>query len=374
MDCKYFGKCGSCTNYSRGYLGELEEKVERERRRFTDIYKREIDVFPSIHQHYRARAEFKIWHEDGEIFYGMRGLDGKSVVKVDSCPMVVESIFNLMPKLLLSISKSELLSQKLFSIEFLSSTLGDLIVTLIYHKRLSSEWEVEANLIKDQFGISIIGRSRKEKRVIGSEAVKEELKVDGERYIFKNLENSFSQPNPSVNREMVGWIDRNIEKIWNRGDFLELYCGSGNFTIPLSKRFSKVLATEVSKSGIATALENRDRNGILNLEFARVSSEEFVEAMDGVRPFNRLKHIDLKSYKFSTVFVDPPRAGVDRETLKLLQRFENILYISCNPETLQRDIEILGESHIVKKMAIFDQFPYTRHLEMGAILQKRESC
>jgi tRNA (uracil-5-)-methyltransferase len=82
-----------------------------------------------------------------------------------------------------------------------------------------------------------------------------------------------------------------------------------------------------------------------------------------------LKHIDLKSYDFSTVFVDPPRAGIDSETLKLLARFENIIYISCNPETLKRDLEIL-ENHKVEKMAIFDQFPYTNHLEMGAILRK----
>jgi tRNA (uracil-5-)-methyltransferase len=153
---------------------------------------------------------------------------------------------------------------------------------------------------------------------------------------------------------------------------LELYCGSGNFTIPLSKRFQKVLATEVSKSGISSALSNMERNGITNIEFGRVSSEEFVEALDGVRKFNRLQHIDLESYKFSTIFVDPPRAGVDSETIKLLQRFENIIYISCNPETLKRDLDILEESHTLQKVALFDQFPYTDHIEMGAILKMKD--
>jgi tRNA (uracil-5-)-methyltransferase len=70
--------------------------------------------------------------------------------------------------------------------------------------------------------------------------------------------------------------------------------------------------------------------------------------------------------------VDPPRAGLDDDTLKLAQRFDNILYISCNPQTLADNLAILIERHTIVKTAFFDQFPYTQHLESGVLLQRKE--
>jgi len=85
----------------------------------------------------------------------------------------------------------------------------------------------------------------------------------------------------------------------------------------------------------------------------------------------RLRDIDLESYDFSHVFVDPPRAGIDEKSLEFISQFETIIYISCNPDTLKRDIEILKDSFELKEFAIFDQFPYTDHIESGVILQTR---
>ncbi|EOA3792905.1 tRNA (uridine(54)-C5)-methyltransferase TrmA, partial [Acinetobacter baumannii] len=73
---------------------------------------------------------------------------------------------------------------------------------------------------------------------------------------------------------------------------------------------------------------------------------------------------------FDTVFVDPPRAGIDDETLKLLQSFERIIYISCNPNTLYENLKTLTQTHRVTKFALFDQFPYTHHVESGVLLEK----
>ena len=75
----------------------------------------------------------------------------------------------------------------------------------------------------------------------------------------------------------------------SKKDLCELYCGGGNFTIPLSKKFNKVLATEISKTSIKSALRNCALNNIENINFIRMSSEEFVEALNEVRVFNRLK-------------------------------------------------------------------------------------
>jgi tRNA (uracil-5-)-methyltransferase len=299
----------------------------------------------------------------------MSGVERGKFIEIDSCPMVSKPISDKMNPLIEAIGKSEILSRKLFSVEFLSGKSGELLVTLLYHKKLDSLWEDEAKELQNSLNLSIIGRSRKQKIVLDRDYIDDKLIFGGVEYSFKQLENSFSQPNPAVNEQMVSWVLDGVSENSSK-DLVELYCGSGNFTIPMSKQFNKVLATEVAKSGIATAKENMAKNGVQNIEFGRVSAEEFREAIDEVRLFNRLSHIDLKSYSLDTIFVDPPRAGVDADTLKTLQRFDQIIYISCNPETLHRDLNTLSETHRVKNMALFDQFPYTEHLEMGAVLER----
>ncbi len=93
--------------------------------------------------------------------------------------------------------------------------------------------------------------------------------------------------------------------------------------------------------------------------------------MNGVREFNRLQGIDLKRYQCETIFVDPPRSGLDSETEKMVQAYPRILYISCNPETLCKNTETLSQTHTVSRPALFDQFPYTHHMECGVLLTAR---
>jgi tRNA (uracil-5-)-methyltransferase len=95
--------------------------------------------------------------------------------------------------------------------------------------------------------------------------------------------------------------------------------------------------------------------------------------LDGVREFRRLEGLRVSDYRLKTLFVDPPRAGLGEEPCAFASRFDHLLYISCNPETLLRDLEILSQTHTINAMAAFDQFPYTHHLEMGVKLTKKGS-
>ncbi|MCD6433582.1 MAG: tRNA (uridine(54)-C5)-methyltransferase TrmA [Sulfurimonas sp.] len=367
MNCKYFGECGACVVYKDGYEQQLNQKLELNRERFAAFFDGEISVFKSPESNYRSRSEFKLWHVGDELYYAMNHLDKKGVVLVDECPQVNRHISTLMPKLLRAIKDRDI-GSKLFGADFLSSSSGEIVVSLLYHRKLDEEWKTIATEISKELSIYIIGRSRKQKLVIGQDYVVETLNIDSQEYRFKQIENSFTQPNARVNEQMVSWAMRNIVK--NSGDLLELYCGAGNFTIPFSKNFDKVLATEISKSSINAAKANMQLNGVENIEFVRMSVEEFVEALDGVREFRRMKDIDINSYNINSVFVDPPRSGMDLASCEFISRYENILYISCNPETLVRDLEILTKTHRVIDMALFDQFPYTHHVEMGVNLQR----
>ena len=129
--------------------------------------------------------------------------------------------------------------------------------------------------------------------------------------------------------------------------------------------------TEISKASVNAALSNLSENAVDNVTLVRLSAEELTEALNEVRPFRRLQGIDLKSYEFGSVFVDPPRAGMDPDTCELTRRFDNILYISCNPETLAANIAQLHDTHRITRCAMFDQFPWTHHMESGVMLTRR---
>ena len=368
MDCKYFGECGACRMYESGYDGQLQEKLLLNKERFTPYYDGAITLFQSRDSHYRSRSEFKLWHQGETVYYAMNHQDKKSVVLIDECPQVNEHIAKLMPLLLKSI-KEKKIEFKLFGVDFLSASSGEIVVSLLYHRKLDDLWQSLAKEIAQELNIYIIGRSRKQKVIIGQDYVTETLNIGSKEYHFHHIENSFTQPNARVNEQMIAWA---LERFADAdGDLLELYCGAGNFTIPFASHFDKILATEISKSSINAAKANMQLNSVENIEFVRMSVAEFVSALDGVREFRRMREIDITSYNIKSVVVDPPRSGMDALSLSFISRYEHILYISCNPETLVRDLEILSKTHRVVDMALFDQFPYTHHVEMGVKLVKR---
>jgi len=372
MNCKYFAICASCTLFDKTYEEQLNYKIQREKERFYNFTTMEFDIIKSSEKNFRNRAEFRIWWDKDEngneiLSYAMNDFK-KNILKIDSCEMVSSHIQEVMPKLIFELEKDLILSYKLFAVEFLGSTTKDLLVTLIYHKKLDEEWNQKAKEIESTLNIKIMGRSRKQKIVLSSESINETLHINNQDFKFAYQEGGFTQPNTNVNIQMIEWVLNNIEN--SSKDLCELYCGGGNFTIPLSTKFHKVLATEISKTSIKSALKNCELNNIETISFIRMSAEEFVQALNEVRPFNRLKDINLKDYKFDTIFMDPPRSGLDDTTRALAKDFENIIYISCNPETLHRDLDELTKTHEIVRFALFDQFAFTNHIESGVILKK----
>ena len=371
MTCEYFGVCGSCNLGGLSYEEQLSKKIDIEKDRFKNLWDKDIDIIRSKDGAFRNRAEFRIWktfdeNDNYTLNYAMNDIDKKTLL-IDACSIVSEDIAKLMPELLKSLSEEDELNYKLFTIEFLSSTTSDMLVTLIYHRKLEENWNNKAKELENKFNIKIIGRSRKQKVILTNDCIEETLNINGSDFKFMYKEGGFTQPNQKVNIQMIEWVLNNIDA---QDDLCELYCGGGNFTIPLSKKFNKVIATEISKTSIKSAKENCALNNVENIDFIRMSSEEFVEARNKVREFTRMKDVNLDDYKFSTIFLDPPRAGLDVTTTSLSQEFDNIIYISCNPETLHRDLLELTKTHSILKFALFDQFAYSNHIESGVILKR----
>ncbi len=308
--------------------------------------------------------------EPHQRFYAMFAPgDNRTPIFVENFPIASERINQLMPRLKEAWSNNQALSERLFQVEFLTTLSGEALITLCYHRPLDEAWQVVAEQLAADLQVSIIGRSRGKRTVIGRDYVTEELTVGGRVFTYRQPEGAFTQPNGAVNTHMLNWAYETLGEQEN--DLLELYCGNGNFTLPLSTRVPKVLATEISKSSVNAALANLADNQIDNIELVRLSAEELTQALNGVREFRRLANIDLDNYKFGTVFVDPPRAGMDSDTCELVRRFDRVLYISCNPETLAQNIRQLSDTHRIAKCALFDQFPWTDHMESGVLLKRK---
>jgi len=355
------------------YEEQLAQKAGHIIGEFAEFDLPELELFRSQPQHYRMRAEFHVWHEGDHCYYRMFDPQSKQPFEVTDFPSGSATINRLMMPLMEAIIASQHLKKRLFQVEFLTTQTEEALISLIYHRQLDEQWQQEARALQTQFGIRIIGRARKQKLVLDQDYVTETLHVDGRPFHYTQVENSFTQPNAGVNEQMLAWAGRTAGEITRTAssDLLELYCGNGNFTCVLAGYFNNVLATEIAKTSVHSARENFRLNGVNNVAIARLSSEEFTQAMNKERAFRRLSDIDLDSYHFSTILVDPPRAGLDAGTEKLVQKFDNILYISCNPQTLKANLSVICQTHKVAKAALFDQFPYTHHAEMGVHLIRR---
>lgn len=354
------------------YDDQLRAKAELIQAQFAEFNPPPICWFDSPPLHFRQRAEFRVWHEGDDSYYVMFDPQQPKIpVRVDNYLIGSRRLVEVMQKLITQVRSNEVLRSRLFQVEFLTALSGEALVTLIYHRKLDDSWLAEAAQLQATLDVKIIGRSKKQKLVLSEDFVLEKLTVNGHQYTYQQVENSFTQPNATVNQKMLGWAQQQTRHLG--GDLLELYCGNGNFTVVMAENFNRVLATEISKTSVKSAHWNFSANARHNIEVVRMSSEEFTQAMDGVREFRRLRGIPLHEYQFSTLLVDPPRAGLDQGTEELAARFENIIYISCNPDTLHNNLQSLCKTHTIEQFAIFDQFPYTRHIECGVHLQRRKT-
>lgn len=356
------------------YQRQLQQKTAKLTALLAPFNPPRLTVFSSEPSHYRMRAEFRIWHEQEDLYHIMFDPTSKQRYRVDQFPAASQLINQMMQAIIPLLKAEPLLRHKLFQIDYLSTLSQEIMVSLLYHKKLEQAWVERATELKQQlaeqgFKLQLIGRANKQKICLDQDFVEEQLNINGRQYRYRQVENSFTQPNAQVNCQMLRWaLDCTAQA---QGDLLELYCGNGNFSIPLAQNFRRVLATEVAKSSVVAAQYNIAINQIDNLQIIRMSAEEFSQAINGVRPFNRLKGIDLSQYACQTILVDPPRAGLDPQTLDLVQTYDQILYISCNPHSLCHNLQQLCQTHRIEQAALFDQFPYTQHIETGVWLVRK---
>ena len=316
-----------------------------------------INLSPSTS--FRSRCEFSY----GKNHYVMHDDNGKIYIKTFKDASL--DIQNLMPVLLKRINENNEINHKLFQVNFRSNQHNKIMVTMIYHKIIDKSLINLVKHISDDLKVNIIIRSKNYKYETRG------LYLD-DTLIYKNLkiyqtDNTFTQSNKYLVDKMIFKV---IDFIENPDDLLELYCGIGTFTIPLSFIFNKVLATENNRNSIKCLNKSLKENNISNIHNARLSSDEVSELFKG-KIFNRMNSKSISDFNFSHILLDPPRSGLTEDVINLASNFKNIIYVSCSTETYIRDINLI-RSHKITNIELFDQFPNKNHLEIVSVLKMIE--
>lgn len=365
------------------YPTYLNEKIAAVRDLFRDLPDfPEPVVYASAPEYFRSRAEFAVFKEGDALTFSMFEKSGKDRIRhnMSSFPMAVTSINEAMRLMSKYLPKYHSLFNHLFEVEFLSAKSGETVISLSYRRKIpDTAWREEALRLRAEFAAEgftadFVGHAHKQIVLAEKDSVLESLHTDdGHDFRLHEVNGTFSQPNAGVAEHMVSFARSCCENC-SDSDLIELYCGSGTFTVCLADLFRKAMSTEVARVPTQTAIRNIAENHLTNVKIARLSAVEVAEALSGVREFHRLKEaeIDLKDYDFKTLLIDPPRCGLnDQAALDFTAKFDRVIYISCNPQTLLSDLKYLTRTHRIVRSAFFDQFPYTPHLESGVLLERR---
>ena len=249
---------------SENYKKQLQDKENLFNSYFNDVVSK--NIYPSSYHSFRHRCEFGLTEFKNGFNYSM--IEDRKRIEIDEYPICSESIQKLMKNLLQELTKEDVLLNKLFQIVFQSSRLDEVMVSLIYHKKLDENWIKKIEALKEDLKCSVIGRSKNQKLVIGQDYVTEQYASLNKKFKLKLYEQCFSQTNPDICDQMINWIEDNGQK---DTDIIELHCGIGTFTIPLSRLFNNVIATENSRPSIIALEQNIKSNNSTNIKYARLS-------------------------------------------------------------------------------------------------------
>jgi 23S rRNA (uracil1939-C5)-methyltransferase len=293
---------------------------------------------------YRHRGQFKV-SQDGVIGFYREGT--REVVPVDECPVMVREINDVIRKL----RRVDLRGVK--ELHFAS---GDTVAVLV--KGTPGDDTVQALF---DSGVSGIGFEN------GDSLGKDYITLDLNGLKYSVTAWSFFQSHWSLNRVVVDVVKEGLSPLENRR-VLDLYAGAGNFSLPLSLLAKEVTAVEENRYAVEDGRRNVMLNGIKNCNVVQLPVEKSLEG--------KKKQLAAKLFgdaHYDVIVLDPPRTGLTSEGLKRMVEAgsERIIYVSCNPPTLARDIRKMRDTYEVESMRMVDFFPNTYHIEALAFLKKR---
>lgn len=371
--CKVFYQCGGCDYQHCTYDLELKNKTQKVKDCITRIGGLDIRVEDTIgctDMHYRNKSQYPVT-PDGIGFYAPRS---HRVIPADNCLIQNEKanrVIGIVREYMQSFHikpYDEETGKGMIRHIFTRASLTDrLMVCIVTASRDLKNADSLVSMLKNEFGesISVLQNinSKKTNVVLGDETITlygDEVITDkiGDLY-FEISPKSFFQINPKQTKVLY-------DKVLELGDFkgtenvLDLYCGIGTIGLYVAKYVNSVVGVECVAPAIENAKKNAILNNIKNAEFYVGNAEDMAE----------------KFPESDVIIIDPPRKGCDVKLLETINEIlpKKVIYVSCNPATLARDLKILdGYGYKTDKIQPVDMFPRTSHMECITSLTKNRA-
>lgn len=372
--CGSFYACGGCALQHMTYPAQLDFKRTQVKDALQRLGGLELDdskIAPTLGMkepvHYRNKTGFPMGIIDGMVSVGMFAKRSHRLVPVDTCVIqskqalsVMETVTNWARKYSITTYDETEHTGVLRHLVVRTTAGGAVVVTVVTNGALPRKDELIDALRADIPGLSGVVHNintRRSNVILGEEfktlwgddCVEEEIL--GLR--FRVSPQSFMQVN-YVQTEVLYKKALDYLELTGKERVLDIYCGIGTITLLLAKSAGEVIGIESVPQAIEDARFNAEMNGIVNAEFIVSEAEKALPQMiaDGMRP--------------DAIVIDPPRKGCEEPVLKAIAEsgVEKLVYISCNPATLARDVKILaGYGFVLNEATPVDMFPLSSHVE-----------
>lgn len=344
--CPYFGVCGGCQQQYASVSLQQESKS----RALARLIKHDVDeIIADQPWGYRRRARLSLSYQPktARLEMGFRKAASSDIVDIRQCPILVPRLEALLPDVHACLSTLDGV-RHLGHIELVLANNGPLMV-LRHTAALSKKDREKLERFSHSQDLALFLAPQSE--------ILEQVTGKAPWYASNGLRLTFSprdfiQVNDGVNQQMIAtalaWLD-----VQQSDRVLDLFCGMGNFTLPLARKAASVVGVEGVEALVAKGQENARENGLQNVTFFHQNLEDDVTQQPWARQ------------GFDKILLDPARAGapgVMQHIIKLAPK--RVVYVSCNPATLARDSEALvSGGYQIQRLAMLDMFPHTGHLE-----------
>lgn len=375
-NCKIYKKCGACQLRNMSYEEQLSFKMSRVIKLLGKWCHVDEIIPMSNPSGYRNKAQAAFFEQSGRVYAGIYQSASGRIVKCGDCPVqtaaansIIRGICSIMNELHISAynpaSGRGFLRHVLIRQGFSS---GEIMVVLVSRTSIFPKESQFVSLLTERFPQITTVVHNVNDTDIPLWLSENERVLYGDGYITDVLcqcrfiisPRSFYQINP-VQTEKLYEKAMELAALTGWETVLDAYSGVGTIGIIAAKKASFVHCTEINKAAVRDALHNAAISGVSNINFFNADATDFIKEAQ-----SRQRHYDA-------VFLDPPRAGCNRHFLSRLISLapKKIVYISCNPETLARDVAYLhGGGYMVKAIQPVDMFPHTAHVECVCLLTK----
>lgn len=335
--CPYYHECGGCDLMHLSYPKQLEYKMKKVTEileKYGNVTKQIKEIIPSTEFYYRNKATFQVKENIG--FYKKKSYD---VIPIEKC-MIVDEKINVLLKQIKNLDLSGI-----YQIVIRTSKYTDESMIIF---KINNDLKIDMS----QLNVTsiIMYQNNQYTTLKGKDYILEKLNDLG----FMISPDSFFQVNSYGALKLYEKV-LEYANLKGKEKVLDLFCGTGTIGLFLSRYCNHVIGVEWNQYAVEDAKKNAKLNDINNIEFI---------CDDAVNV--HFKNIDL-------VVVDPPRSGLNPGTIDYLLNLETkkIIYVSCDPMTLARDLKLMSEKYEVKNISLVDMFPNTYHVESIAVLHQK---